>query len=259
MIPIKQPIPMGGGGNTNQPVQKQETFIRQPATVLAIPGKPNHYFVEEGVGAYKVFWDGEKGTCACVEFQKTGRCTHIARAKEGPASVRTEAETERILKLPFPEKAIKTSPDGFKNIEISEIYKRLNEAFGVGNWSFELLKEPTEYDTEMVCNGSLTVYYYDRTGQRVCVCKEHTGACEFANDVGNDEFERFLTYGQARTGAIHMALRKCALMLGIGLGQQYDGETALNPREQAHDQNFKQEDVLRLQDDTGFSRQPVPF
>lgn len=215
--------------------RKQQPEVSRTATptpapqlpiVCAIPGKTGHYFVESDNKqfAFLVIWDGINGKCTCqtyttgIKTNSAFQCGHILAAKKCPppttatiASEKTEAKIDEILNRPFTADKIHTKPDGTKYIEAVNVIERLNEAFGNTGWSF-FHKEPIEADEtqEVVCSGKIEAHINNRT-----VCKEHSGSCRYDTE---------LSYGEARTGSIQMALKKCASLFGIGLKQLYTNE-----------------------------------
>lgn len=200
----------------------------QPPAVCAIPGKPNQYFVEgeNKQFAHKVLWDGIRGRCTCQNYAAGARnnsafqCTHILAAKNNPVPVtkgKMEVEIDAILNKPFPENRIQTRQDGTRCIEIIYVVERFNEAFGNTGWSFSH-KEPMEIDDtrEIVCSGKIEAYVGDRL-----VFKEHSGSCKYGAELGNG---KTISYGEARTGSIHIALKNCASLFGVGSRQLYTRE-----------------------------------
>lgn len=203
----------------------------QPPIVCAIPGKPNYYYVEADNKqfAFMTMWDGTHGRCTCQAYMagiKTNsafQCSHILAAKKCPppsttnTREKTETEIETILNKPFPADRIHAKSDGTKYIETVDIIERLNEAFGNTGWSFSH-KEPIEMDDtkEIVCSGRIEAYIGDRL-----VFKEHSGSCKYGIEFDDG---KIISYGEARTGAIQMALKKCVSLFGVGLKQLYTRE-----------------------------------
>lgn len=217
--------------NSNTQIPMRPPPAIQTAVVCAIPGKSNHYFVEseDKKMAFRVFWDGTCGQCTCADFNRHGNgyhCIHINAAKTHPKEndKKSKEETVKILTRIFRDDQI-CEHDGMKTIKLSEVVKRLNEAFGPTNWSFSY-DEPVDCGSEFVCNGRLEVSVGDEK-----TWKENVGYCQFvegeqseAGDSDHDNLECgfAIGIGKARVGAVHAALKNCAMFFGVGLEQLSD-------------------------------------
>lgn len=208
------------------------TQIPPPATqtsaVCAIPGKPNHYFVEseDRKTAYRTYWDWTSGQCTCADFCRHGNgyhCIHINAVKNHSKEDgnKSEEEAVEILSRDFRNDQI-CEHNGVKSVKLSEVVKRLNEVFGPTNWSFSY-KEPVDCGNEFVCCGRLEVSAGDQK-----TWKENVGYCQFVEGEGiedgdpaydNPECGFAIGMGKARVGAIHAALKNCAMFFGVGLEQ----------------------------------------
>ena len=174
--------------------------------------------------AYKVKWDGRKGVCSCDDYKKNHKgngylCQHITAVKDGQHKVllqpqvvyyKTEEEIREILNRDFSEDKILYRPDGLKSIETVHVINRLNEAFGPLNWSFRH-STPTGNGQEYTCNGRIDVHINGKHTFR-----QQSGSCKYGN-----ENNVALSRGEAQTGAIQMALKKCASLYGVALNQVY--------------------------------------
>ena len=174
--------------------------------------------------AYKVKWDGTKGKCSCSDYKQNHNgngylCQHITAVKEGRHNIllkaqagahKTEEEIFEILNRNFDEDKILYRADGLKTIETVHVINRLNEALGPLNWSFKH-STPTYNDKEYTCNGRIDV----RLGAKH-TSRQQTGSCRC--DTGSGVV---LSKGEAQTGAIQMALKKCASLYGVALNQVY--------------------------------------
>lgn len=214
--------------NSNTQIPTRPPSATQTLAVCAIPGKPNHYFVEsdDRKTAYRTYWDGTSGQCTCSDFSRHSNgyhCIHINAAKNHPKEngKKSEEETVKILAKDFRDDQI-CEHDGIKSIKLSEVVKRLNEAFGSTNWSFSY-DEPVDCGSEFVCNGRLEVSVGDEK-----TWKENVGYCQFVEDGqseaedpnhDNPECGFAIGIGKARVGAVHAALKNCAMFFGVGLEQ----------------------------------------
>lgn len=209
--------------NTQQ-IPMRPPSATQSAVVCAIPGKTNHYFVEseDKKMAFRVFWDGTCGQCTCSDFGKHGNgyhCIHINAVKNHPKDGnKSGEETIEILTRSFRDDQI-CEHEGIRSIKLSEVVKRLNEAFGSTNWSFSY-KEPVDCGNEFVCSGRLEVGVGDEK-----TWKENVGYCQFIEDDGGaTDYENLecgfaIGMGKARDSAIQAALKNCAMFFGVGLEQ----------------------------------------
>ena len=225
--------------NSNTQIPTRPPSATQTAVVCAIPGKPNHYFVEseDKKTAFRVYWDGTCGQCTCPDFnrganQRPGyHCIHINAVKnhQREDGNKSGEELVKILAKPFRDDQI-CEHDGMKTIKLSEVVKRLNEAFGPMNWSFSY-EEPVDCGNEFVCNGRLEVSLGDEK-----TWKENAGHCQFVEDerieVGDPDYNNpecgfAVGMGEARVGAVHATLKSCAMFFGIGLEQLSEPPTNL--------------------------------
>lgn len=195
-------------------------------TVFQITGKPGLFLVESDDKrvAYKVRWNRHKGACSCDDYQQNHKgngylCKHITAVKDGQhkialkaqtGSYRTEQEIFEILNRDFDKDKILYRADGFKTIETIHVINRLNEALGPLNWSFKH-STPTGNGKEYTCNGRIDVHINGKHTFR-----QQSGSCKYGNDN-----RVTLTRGEAQTGAIQMALKKCASLYGVALNQVY--------------------------------------
>lgn len=196
---------------------------KEPA-VFQITGRPGLFLVEseDRRVAYKVKWDGRRGVCSCDDYQKNHKgngylCRHINAVRDGQQKIslkpqaghsRTEREIFEILNRDFSEDKILYRSDGLKTIETVHVINRLNEALGPLNWSFRH-STPTANGKEYTCNGRIDVHINGKHTFR-----QQSGSCEYGNGIA-------LSKGEAQTGAIQMALKKCASLFGVGLNQVY--------------------------------------
>lgn len=240
--------------------RKPETQAVNPTpprslAVCAIPKKPNQCFVEaeNAQFAYKVLLDGTHSRCTCqnytagVKNNNSFQCSHIIAARRNPppsitgAKGKPEEVINAILSKPFPENKIQTRQDGTRYIEIIDVVERFNEAFGSTGWSFSH-KEPMEIDDtqEIVCSGRIEAYSGDRL-----VFKEHSGSCKY----GELRNGKTVSYGEARIGSIHVALKNCASLFGVGQKQLHAIEL---PRLAAPTNNYQPARSVNSQNEIPF-------
>ena len=200
----------------------------QEMSVYSVQDKAHCFFVDAGDSgsSYKVMWNGKKSLCTCSDYKQNGNgylCAHIRAAKEHGLNhkvevdpERTESEIAAMLNKPFPPEMIKARPDGLRFIDSAQIIQRLNDAFGPLNWSFSHTDLVDDGDGQVSCNGRLDVYILGKH-----ISKEQIGSCRY---------DKFLSRGDARTGAIQYALKKCASLFGIGLKQLYTSSPQQEPK-----------------------------
>jgi hypothetical protein len=123
---------------------------------------------------------------------------------------KTDNDVYKALSKDFSEDKILYRADGLKTIETVHVINRLNEVLGILGWSFRH-STPTSNGKEYTCNGRLNVHINGKSTFR-----QQTGSCKY--DIANGTT---LSKGEAQTGAIQMALKKCASLYGIGLDQIY--------------------------------------
>ena len=96
-----------------------------------------------------------------------------------------------------------------------QIVSRMNDVFGVHDWSFKVLKFDidTEAD-EVVVLGEISVKYETMEGQFVAISKQQFGGQKIhrARETG-----RPLNLADDHKGAATDAMKKCASLLGVGL------------------------------------------
>lgn len=204
--------------------------VRQPknkdTVVFQIAGKRDLFLVESDDKriAYKVKWDGSKGVCSCDDYQKNHKgngylCLHITAVRDGQQRIalapqmsyhRTDEEIYKILSRDFSEDKILYRADGLKSIEAVHVINRLNEAFGPLNWTFRH-STPTRNGKEYTCNGRIDVNINNKHTFR-----QQSGSCKYGDENGAT-----LSRGEAQTGAIQMALKKCASLYSVALNQVY--------------------------------------
>lgn len=193
--------------------------------MFQITGKPGLFLVESDDKriAYKVKWDGRKGICSCDDYQSNHNgngylCQHITAVKEGQYKTqlssqvsyhKTDEEIYEILSRDFSEDKILFRADGLRTIETIHVINRLNEALGPLNWSFKH-STPTSNGKEYTCNGRIDVHINGKHTFR-----QQSGSCKYGAE--GIAFSR----GEAQTGAIQMALKKCASLYGVALNQVY--------------------------------------
>jgi hypothetical protein len=125
-------------------------------------------------------------------------------------SGKTDDEIYTALSADFSEDKILYRSDGLRTIETCHVINRMNEVLGPMNWSFKH-STPTCNGMEFVCNGRIDMTIGGRTTFR-----QQTGSCKY--DIANGTT---LSKGEAQTGAIQMALKKCASLYGVALNQVY--------------------------------------
>lgn len=226
MINLKTDVVPPQSSGVQQTPARTQPVAHTPA-VCGIADKEHHYFVEteDRKMAYRVYWDGTSGQCTCADFAKRGigyTCAHITAVKNRPIEeecVVPRKETREILTRKFDEDEV-CEANGVKAIKLSSVIDRLNEAFGPMEWSFTY-GEPDDCGDIFVCNGKLEVLL---GGQKTF--KSNAGSCQYqegaeAGDpyVDNPECGYAISIGDAKVAAVHAALKKCALLLGIGLEQ----------------------------------------
>ena len=161
--------------------------------------------------------------CNCPDFQRHQseqgfRCKHIQAAVISFRSGRVVIEkspTAQILEYPFRSDQIKKK-QGYEYIESAAVIQRLNDAFGYDGWSFEIVDQKAIED-EVITRGRLTVY-----GPSGEIVKEQYGTHSYARSKGTNEI---VSRGQVMKASSTDALKKCASMVGVGLGLYSRGES----------------------------------
>ena len=215
-------------------VSKQKTVIpgkvkpkrrKRTHAVFQISGKPKMYFVEsdDKKSAFKVKWDGRKGVCSCSDYQQNHKgngylCSHITAVRGGKSKLsvmaqkgsgKTDDEIYTALSKDFSEDKILYRSDGLRTIETIFVINRMNEVLGVTNWNFRH-STPKCNNGEYTCNGRVDVSINGKSTFR-----QQTGSCKMDTGSGLK-----LSNGEAQTGAIQMALKKCCSLYGVA-GQIY--------------------------------------
>jgi len=216
-------------GSTQAPTPTPASIPPPPdrVAVCAIKEVPNHFFVEseDKRMAYRVFWDGTRGQCTCADYSRRGNghhCVHInaviARPKEDDAGTDDDEMTE-ILIGAFNHDQV-SEYDGIRSVKYLEVVKRLNEAFGELNWSFAH-DNPDDTGDSFVCRGKLEI---EITGRKLV--KGGVGLCKYTDARQSESYDDDLDavecgfavdMGNAQVGAVHAALKNCAMMLGVGI------------------------------------------
>jgi hypothetical protein len=164
--------------------------------------------------------------CNCPDFLKHGeengfRCKHIQAAvilhKMGRIVI-DKNPTAQILEYKFRPDQVR-SRNGLEYVESAAVIQRLNDAFGHGGWSYEIVEQKTVED-EVITRGRLTIYGSDRE-----IVKEQIGSHSFARSRESDEI---LSRGDTMKASATNALKKRSSLLGIGLHLHSQGDRYLS-------------------------------
>ncbi len=178
--------------------------------------------------SYLVTKRNGKIMCDCPDFKKNGNsedskngdtnnhkpfyCKHIRylrmAIRRGLVAIE-KSPTATLLEFPMRADQIKQRSDGLNYIEWACSVQRLNDSLGFDGWSFEIVSQVMQ-DSECITHGRLTVY-----GPHRAVIKEQWGAHVMPYKKGTDESA--MTMGELRKASCSDALKRCAVLLGIGI------------------------------------------
>ena len=179
--------------------------------------------------SYLVTKRNGKVICDCPDFKKNGNpedgckngntnnhkpfyCKHIhylrMAIRRGLVAIE-KSPIATLLEFPMRPDQIKERSDGLKYIPWACAAQRLNDSLGFGGWSFEIVSQVME-NSECITHGRLTVYDSHHT-----VVKEQFGSHVMPKKKGTDE--PAMTMGELRMASCSSALKRCAVLLGIGL------------------------------------------
>jgi len=179
--------------------------------------------------SYLVSKRNGKIMCECPDFKKNGtsqdpcengssnnhklfNCKHIhylrMAIRRGLVAIE-KSPTATLLEFPMRPDQVKQRSDGLKYIPWACAAQRLNDCLGFDGWSFEIVSQSME-NSECITHGRLTVYGPHRT-----VVKEQWGSHVMPKKKGTDE--PAMTMGELRMASSSSALKRCAVLLGIGI------------------------------------------
>lgn len=179
--------------------------------------------------SYLVSKRNGKILCECPDFKKNGNhddtcingdsnnhnpfyCKHIhylrMAIRRGLVAIE-KPPTATLLEFPMRPDQVKERSDGLKYIPWACSAQRLNDCLGFDGWSFEIVSQDIQAG-ECITHGRLTVYGPHRT-----VVKEQWGSHVMPYKKGTDE--PAMTIGELKTASCSSALKRCAVLLGIGI------------------------------------------
>ena len=179
--------------------------------------------------SYLVSKRNGKIMCECPDFKKNStlqescengngnnhklfNCKHIhylrMAIRRGLVAIE-KSPTATLLEFPMRPDQVKVRSDGLRYIPWACSAQRLNDCLGYSGWSFSIASQEMHGD-ECITHGRLTVYGPHRT-----VVKEQFGSHVMPYKKGTDE--PAMTVGELRMASSSSALKRCAVLLGIGL------------------------------------------
>jgi hypothetical protein len=175
------------------------------------------YRVDDGQDVFVVTKPNGTMHCSCPHFAQSQSCRHIEELRQRYSAFRRMAEpafdpkdlpptlrTDRALMLQHPFRDDQILVRGQeRKLDCNAVIQRLNDVFGAGDWTFEIVRNPIELPGELMIQGMLSV-----PARYAPTRKQDYGAARFSGSRPSSETFQ---------AAVDDCLIRCARQLGVGL------------------------------------------